>query len=329
MSETPAPRGRTAAAITLVLLAPAIGEILSGSTPLVAFLLAPVTAAFEVALYGCGALVVRELVIAWRRGWTSVFILGLAYGLIEEGAVLKALFDPSWPGAAALGSYGRIGGVGWVWLVQVVLFHAVVSITLPILIVGLAFPDLRGRSWLGRRPRTALVTVWSSAVVVAAVLVRREYAVEPQYLVLLGAVIGLVALARIVPGQRRGPARRMGRRVVAFVVGAAATCTFFFVSWSGPDSDRPILVTIALQLGVAGAAVGWLKRSSRSGPLTDGERLALAAGVLSLFVILALPRLSDGGSVIAAVVLVGLFVLAIRTTHSDTDTDADEGRMSV
>lgn len=324
MSESPTRRARAAAAITLVALAPAVGEILSGSTPLVVFLLAPGIAAFEVALYGFGALIVRELVVSWKRGWTSVLVLGAAYGLIEEGVVLKAVFDPGWPGAAALGSYGRLGGVGWVWLVQVDLFHAVVSIALPILLVELIFPQLRGHSWLGRRRRITLVTVWSLAVVAAMVLVRPEYAVEPQYFILLAAIVGLIALARIVPVPRIGSTRRPARRIAMFVVGAAATGSLFAVSWSGPESGRSPLVTIALQLGIAGTAAWWLNRSTRSGPLTGGEGLALAAGVLSLFVALALPRLSDGGSIVGAATLAGLLVLAKRTLGNDRD-----GRMSV
>lgn len=314
----PPRRGSAAAAIALVLLAPAIGELLSGSTPLVTFLLSPGIAAFEIALYGCGALVVRELVVAWRRGWTSVLILGAAYGLIEEGVVLKAAFDPGWPGAAALGPYGRIGEIGSVWLVQVVFFHAVVSIALPILLVGLMFPEQRGRSWLGRRHRIWLVGLWTVAVFVAAAVVRREYAVEPGYLVVCVVVLGLIALARRAPAHDARAMRVMGRRIVAFAVGAMAMISFFYASWSGPDSERPPLATVAMQLGVAGATGLWLRRTTRSGALSDGERLALAAGVLSLFVALALPRISDGGSIIGVATLVGLFVLWRRITHRDT-----------
>jgi len=305
-----------APALTLVLLAPFLGEMLSGSTPALAFVLSPLVGAIEIALYGGGALLVRELGVRWRAGWLSILLLGLAYGLVEEGLVLKAVFDPAWPGAAALGTYGRAGQIGWVWLAQVDLFHATVSITAPIVLVGLMFPEHRGRPWLGRGWFVVLGIAWPAAVLAGAIVVRPEYAAQPQYLVVVLAVALLVALAhRTHRFEPRSPVPM--RPIVAFIVGAVATWAFFVTTWSGPDAGRPAALTFALQLCIAGGTLWWLRHATRTGPLSDGARLALFAGVLSPFVALALPRVSDGGSVVAVATLAGVLILARRASRGE------------
>ena len=45
-------------------------------------------------LYGSGALLIRELKVRWRKGYVSMFLLGTAYGIIEEGLMVKSFFDP-------------------------------------------------------------------------------------------------------------------------------------------------------------------------------------------------------------------------------------------
>src|SRR5262249_12551790 len=101
-----------------------------------------------VGLYGSGALLVRELVR--RRQLPSVWlvVLGLAYGLIEEGTVVQSLFDQHYPGLSFLRFYGHWGGVNWVWALFIVPYHAVFSIAIPILVTELVFPGSRDHAWL-------------------------------------------------------------------------------------------------------------------------------------------------------------------------------------
>jgi len=100
--------------LTLFFLSPIVGELLSGSTPLPHFL-NPLTLFFLTGLYGSGAIIVREAVKRWGKGWASVLLLGAAYGVLEEGVMVKSFFDPAWPDLGILGIYGRWLGVNWVW----------------------------------------------------------------------------------------------------------------------------------------------------------------------------------------------------------------------
>src|ERR1700761_9703971 len=102
MSSQPAPlivavptaqfQRRIPAAITLFFTAPLVAEYLLGDLPL-KLLVALVALA---PMYGGGALLIRELVRRTGRGWPSIFALGAAYTLVEEGFTTQSLFNPDY-----------------------------------------------------------------------------------------------------------------------------------------------------------------------------------------------------------------------------------------
>ncbi|MFZ8850486.1 hypothetical protein [Fervidibacter sp.] len=63
-------RRRISPAVVLFVLEPAVGELLSGSSPPVEFF-NPFAFFLLAALYGGGAILVRELVFKWRMGITQ------------------------------------------------------------------------------------------------------------------------------------------------------------------------------------------------------------------------------------------------------------------
>ncbi len=95
MAELTKSRGITrlaTPAVATFLLAPVIGEVLSTSTPLPGFILAWIPLAL---LYGCGTLLCRELSLRWGTGWAGLVIVGAAYGIVEEGLIVRSFFDPT------------------------------------------------------------------------------------------------------------------------------------------------------------------------------------------------------------------------------------------
>ena len=90
-----ASRFRMPPALVLFFLAPVIGELLSGSSPPVEFF-KPFSLLLLAALYGGGALLARELALRWGKRWPTILTLGLAYGVLEEGLMVKSFFDPAW-----------------------------------------------------------------------------------------------------------------------------------------------------------------------------------------------------------------------------------------
>ncbi len=100
--------------------------------------------------------------VRWRKGWGSVLLLGAAYGILEEGIALSTLFNSSAGPVGQLGFYGHWLGVNWVWVAGILPVHMIFSISLPILLLGLALPGTVGKSLLSRRGIRVAYTVLGS-----------------------------------------------------------------------------------------------------------------------------------------------------------------------
>jgi len=136
---------------TLLLLAPLIGEVLSGATRL-SFIFAFIP---EIMVWGCGALLIREAVRRWRGGWVSVLCLGLALSVAEESSSSKRLWRPlNWMGAT---SNGRVWGVNLFYFLFMLAYEPVWIVLVPIQVTELIFPQRREQPWL--RTRGILISV--------------------------------------------------------------------------------------------------------------------------------------------------------------------------
>ncbi|WP_163568238.1 hypothetical protein [Fodinicola feengrottensis] len=106
---------RVAPALLLLVLSPLVAEFLLGDFPItkVAFLL------FVLPMYGCGAILIREIVRRTGRGWPTMLVLALAYAVLEEGITTMSLFNPNYAGDHLL-AYGLIPAVGMspVWTIS-------------------------------------------------------------------------------------------------------------------------------------------------------------------------------------------------------------------
>ena len=114
---------------TLWFLSPIVGELLSGSTPLLGFM-NPLVLLMLCTLYGGGAILCRELRVRWAKGWGSLFILAAAYGIVEEGLFCKSFFDPAWKDLGANAHFGRLWEVNWPWAFMLTIFHMFLSLSL-------------------------------------------------------------------------------------------------------------------------------------------------------------------------------------------------------
>jgi len=127
----------------LMFLSAAIAELMSGSSPPLEFF-NPFSGFLLFVFYGCGVVLVRETALRWNKGYAAVLLLGAAFGILEEGLSVKSWLDPNWMDLGTLGWYGRFWGINWVWAVWLTLYHAVCSITIPIIILDMIFPQFKG-----------------------------------------------------------------------------------------------------------------------------------------------------------------------------------------
>ena len=146
-SVTSAPqRGRWRPSLTLAILSPLIAEVLSGATKFsVIYALLP-----EILVWGCGALVIRELVRRWRGGWTSMLLLGLGLSIAEEFVIQQTSLAPL-PFPGALVHYGRAWGVNWIYFLFMLGYESVWVVLVPVQITELIFGSRRDTPWLRNR----------------------------------------------------------------------------------------------------------------------------------------------------------------------------------
>ncbi|MBM4446114.1 MAG: hypothetical protein FJ023_02015 [Chloroflexi bacterium] len=274
-------------AVILFFLAPAIAELLSGSAPPVEFF-SPVGFALLTTLYGSGAILARELTIHWRKGWASLLALGAAYGIVEEGLMVKSFFDPNWVDLGILGSYGRWAGVNWVWSVQVTLYHTFISIVIPILLAELIFFNRRNEAWVGRKGFIILPIILAADVTLGYFFLTAYRPPTAHYILMLVIVAALVLLAWRLPSQPFAPKVISQRHPFWFwLTGFLGTIAFFIVFWGLPHTTLPPCLTILTGLGLVALIIwGMMWMSGNGAAWTGMHQLALAAGPLSFFILL-------------------------------------------
>lgn len=148
--------------LTLLVLAPAIAEVLSGATRLTfIFVLIP-----EIMVWGCGSLICREIVRRWRAGWTSLLLLGLALAVAEEFIIQQTSLAPL-PWLSGNNSYGRMLGVNWVYFLYMLGYESIWVVLLPVQLTELIFPDNRDRPWLQPRGIAVAIIVFFAGAFIA------------------------------------------------------------------------------------------------------------------------------------------------------------------
>jgi len=275
--------------LALVLLSPVIAEMLSGSTPPLEWL-NPIAALLLIWLYGTGVLVMRETAVRWKTGWPSILLLGAAYGIIEEGLAVKSFFDPGWMDLGTLAWYGRWFDVNWVWAVWLTIYHAVVSIAIPIFLVEWIWPRTRGLPLTSRRGYITAIALLAGATVFINILL------TPVSPVLLAP-----------PGSRgRGRVPRLGREEVRRpTLGPVACKTPTTVparlrarGLRVPDGIVPPLrrwailriipsITILEGAAVLAAVMLLVRRTSDDPARWARQRFAFVAGAMGFLIVLA------------------------------------------
>jgi hypothetical protein len=202
-----------APAVTLLLAAPLIAEVLPGYTRLS---VAPFVLAPEIAVWGGGALLIRDAVRRAGRGWPSIVLLGIALAVAEECVIQQTSLAPL-VGLASV-EYGRAVGVNWVYLLWALAYEAVFVVVVPVALTEELFAKHRDALWLGK---------WAALVIGVALLIGAfvawfawtqmartrvfhlpEYAPPPEAILAALTVIvvlGVIAL-RVLPRVSRGSA---------------------------------------------------------------------------------------------------------------------------
>lgn len=274
----------------LLLLAPAIGELLSGSSPPAEYF-TPFSFTILTTLYGGGALLAREMKIRWRKGVGSLLLLGASYGVIEEGVMVASWFNPNWPDLGMMGVFGRWLGVNWVWATDLTIYHAIVSITVPILLVELAYPERRGELWLKGRWMPTIAILFTLDVLFGLFLFNRVTAYSPNPIHILLALTIASAFFIAAKRLRRDWAIKADRQVKRPLyylfytfTGSIACIVIFYILPNLISTQGGPLLTIILGVTLILALITRLRFDWKNS--TDNHRLAICAGSLLILILI-------------------------------------------
>ena len=131
---------RVKRSITLLLLAPTIPELLTGSTPPWA-LMNPINLLVLIVLYGFPAAILREYARKRGLGYHRLLILGMLQGVLVEGLAVNTFYSDDRGTLGLFSSYGRVMGVNWNWALYLTFFHSIYSVLVPVMLVDSIHSD--------------------------------------------------------------------------------------------------------------------------------------------------------------------------------------------
>jgi hypothetical protein len=322
-----APAGNRKAAWTLLVLTPLIAEFTFATTPIaMAWLVV-----LYVPIYGAGVLVIRELIRRSGGRWASILLMGLAYGLVEEGIALQSLTSPRLYGAARWAP--RVLGFNTAYAELNLVYHAVFSVALPIALVELLFRHQGRRPYLSRGGVFATGIVALAGVGLLRVTIPPTadpgYLAPPAALMTFAGVVGALAVIALrgLPGRARHTnarpntaSRTAHPRVVGVFCGGCAIAFFGLLDPFGGATQPAfthgtwVLLPMLAAAVLAVSAGLLLRRWSTATHWTNRHRLAAITGALvahTVFGITAKTHTIADALSYSIVAIVMVFLLAL------------------
>lgn len=264
----------------LFLIAPVTAEFLSGST----LVLNPFLDLIDWVLYGCGTILIRELRVRWRKGWVAVFLMSIAYTIIEEGFMLNTLFDPG------ANTAGRYAGVNWVWTAGMLMVHSLLSIFLPILLAETVFHKRAEQSWISTRAGFGHLALFcANAIFVGTAIPKSPRPGALAWVLQSLVVLASLAAARFVP-YRRTDSPCPGAHSVRWCFWRVFLGIFLtlLVGFLAPALNLPAAVSITFMWGVYGVFLWFLQRLGAFHPdFPPDRRLAVASGIIYFWIVVS------------------------------------------
>ncbi len=140
------------AVVLFMLIIPFLTELLSGNIPMPTFA-NPVVFGFLLVAYSIPALLIRELYIRRQMGLYGLFVLGLAYGVFNEGVAARTILQTG--EMLSFHDYSTLG-FNVPWAILIVPWHAFFAIVYPIILVHTLFPEQSKQRWLSHRSMVVL-----------------------------------------------------------------------------------------------------------------------------------------------------------------------------
>ncbi len=218
------------ATLCLILCSSVFPELFTGNTPLPRFF-HPLVFMFLMVGYGLFVLVIREAAVRMHASTTRIVLMGIAYGIVNEGLFAKTLINRHSLPIQQFTGYAVAMGYNTAWAAAILVWHAFASVLFPIYFVHYCLPEAAKASWLKNWQLAALTTAITLFAVSNFVMRRIEGAAgTPAELGLaILAIIMLVLLALKLPGSSL-PTRQSSRAQPAMLGLSVAIPTVLLVT---------------------------------------------------------------------------------------------------
>jgi lipopolysaccharide/colanic/teichoic acid biosynthesis glycosyltransferase len=312
--------------LLLAFFAPGIAELLSTSAPPKSFFVPWIFALFLL-FYGGSAILIREATLRWNSGWRGILLLGAAFGILEEGIATRAFFDPAWSALGPMTGIGYWMGVNWTWMCDAILYHAVFSIALPILLMYQIDPEHRSKPWLGKWGLGVVTLLFLFAVTVFVESGRTRYPAPPPYLAACVAAIGILGLlaykvksSSAVPGTGRTTSARPFA-ILAFCVTLGMVLQIYTLPQVTHSAWVPAAALTAMVLVSA-----WLLHVWSGGELSYAQNSGVLIGALRCLALLGFFQEVNpsrrgqalGASLVSTSTLIGLYFLGKKAAREQS-----------
>ncbi len=264
-------------AVTLMLIAPLLAEVLPGATRFSSLFVFPI----EVCVWGGGALLIRYAVRRRQLGWINMLFLALTLALAEECLIQQSSLAPLVIKLKGV-EYARALGVNYVYLLWALAYETIFVVFMPVYLVELIFPEKRNGLWINKGGLIAVIIffiigsglAWFTWTQIARVKVFHVAAYNPPILTVLIAIIVIGALIYSALGKYKYMLLLKSSALIPpgkWIIGLAGA--LWAVLWYG---------LVVLAFGIA--------------PLFP-PAIAVSAGILLILgILLLLPRLASNSA---------------------------------
>ncbi len=271
--------------LSLFLLSPLIGEYLLGSLPMAMIAILPLMAA----MYGSGALLIREVARRTGKGWPSIVLLATAYGFVEEGFITQSLFNPNYLHLRLL-DFGYLPAIGTAlpWLVFVISIHVIWSISVPIGLTETLFNDRRLERWLGPVTIPLFVLLFLAGSTLIGVFTYKQVpfmASMPQLAGTAAIVLALVVAALAWPKPKETSGKPAPHAFILFGAALLSGSGLMLVEQLSPTRLHwPWSVCVAGLVAWEALFVAFMAVFTFGRSWTPAKRFAVMAGGLMVYV---------------------------------------------
>ncbi|WP_051272150.1 hypothetical protein [Shimazuella kribbensis] len=310
---------RTSPALGLFFLAPLVGEYLLGNISIKhivgLIVLAP--------MYGGGALLVREFARRSKRGWPTIMLLALAYGVAEPALFDHSLFNMSFDGHNIQNeTYIPVLGIDISNTIAFCVGHAVWSISIPIAIMESFVPNRRTTPWLGN---LGLLFVGILFLLGSFLIFKDHWETEQflpsamQFIISIVIIISLIGISfAIRPSPRSHNDHHAPNTWLVGVVAFIVSSLFFVLgeNW----------MSVVIKIMLIGMMIILVKKWSNCSDWNGLHRLSLAGGALLTYAwggflcatLVGNTGIVDRiGNIIFACGAVIVLLIAVRQTHQE------------